>query len=249
MADEAGGLVIDPMHQFQIVPLFGGDGLTWYTPTNQTLWLAIAVVVISALLLVASSSRSVIPGRTQSIGELIYSFIHNMVDEVIGHDGAKFFPYLMVIFTFIVTSNLLGLLPGSFAPTSHIAVTAVLAILVFLTVTLVGLYKKGFGFLAMFWVSSAPLALRPVLALIELISYFVRPVSHSIRLGGNIMAGHAVIKVFASFAGVMGLASFVPVVAIAAIYGLELLVAVVQAYVFTILTCVYLRDAVGEAHH
>jgi F-type H+-transporting ATPase subunit a len=153
----------------------------------------------------------------------------------------------MVLFTFIVTSNLLGLLPGSFAPTSHIAATAVLAIMVFLTVTLVGLYKKGFGFLAMFWVSSAPLALRPILALIELISYFVRPVSHSIRLGGNIMAGHAVIKVFASFAGVMGLASFVPIVAIAAIYGLELLVAIVQAYVFTILTCVYLRDAVGEA--
>jgi F-type H+-transporting ATPase subunit a len=148
-----------------------------------------------------------------------------------------------------VLVNLLGLLPGSFSPTSHIAVTAVLAMMVFLTVTLVGFYKKGIGFLGMFWVSSAPLPLRPILALIELISYFVRPLSHSIRLGGNIMAGHAVIKVFAGFAGVMGIASVVPIAAIAAIYGLELLVAVVQAYVFTILTCVYLRDAVGEAHH
>ncbi len=243
------GLVIDPMHQFQIVPLFGGDTLTWYTPTNQTLWLGVAVVVISALMIVGSSAKAVIPGRTQSISELLYTFIHNMVEEVTGHEGAKFFPYLMVLFTFIVTSNILGLIPGAFAPTSHIAVTAVLALAVFLTVTLVGFWNKGIGFLGMFWVSSAPLVLRPVLAAIEIISYFVRPLSHSIRLGGNIMAGHAVMKVFAGFAGVMGLASIVPIAAIATIYGLELLVAVVQAYVFTILTCVYLRDAVGQAHH
>ncbi len=137
----------------------------------------------------------------------------------------------------------------SFTTTSHIAVTAVLALAVFLTVTLVGFYKKGIGFLSMFWVSSAPLALRPILAVIELISYFVRPLSHSVRLGGNLMAGHAVIKVFAGFAGAMGVASVVPIVAIMGVYGLEVLVASVQAYVFTILTCVYLRDAVGEAHH
>lgn len=249
MSDEAGGLVIDPMHQFQIVPLFGGDHIGLFTVTNQTLWLAITVVAITLLLVLGTSRKAIIPGRTQSITELLYSFLHDMVEDVTGHEGAKFFPYLMVLFTFIVSSNLLGLIPGSFAPTSHIAVTAVLALLVFLTVTLVGFYKKGIGFLGMFWVSSAPMALRPVLALIEVISYFVRPLSHSIRLGGNIMAGHAVMKVFAGFAGVMGVASVVPIAAIAAIYGLELLVAVVQAYVFTILTCVYLRDAVGEAHH
>lgn len=248
MAEE-GGLVIDPMNQFRIVPLGGGDQIGLFTVTNQTLWLGMAVLVITLLLLVGTARRSIIPGRMQSIGELLYSFIHDMVEDVTGHAGAKFFPYLMVVFTFIVTSNLLGLIPGSFAPTAQIAVTAVLALLVFLTVTLVGFYHKGIGFLGMFWVSSAPLILRPVLALIELISYFVRPLSHSIRLGGNIMAGHAVIQVFAGFAGVMGVASVVPIVAIAAIYGLELLVAVVQAYVFTILTCVYLRDAVGEAHH
>lgn len=248
MAEEA-GLVIDPMHQFQIHPLFGGHEIGLTTVTNQTLWLGITVVVISVLMIAASSSRALIPGRMQSVGELIYGFIHDMVEEVTGHEGAKFFPYLMALFTFILFSNLLGLLPMSFSPTSHVAVTAALAVLVFLTVTLVGLYKKGLGFLSMFWVSSAPLVLRPVLAVIEVISYFVRPLSHSIRLGGNIMAGHAMIKVFAGFAGVMGLASVVPILAIAAIYGLELLVAVVQAYVFTILTCVYLRDAVGEAHH
>jgi len=246
---EETGLVIDPMHQFQIVPLFGGDHVGLFTVTNQTLWLAIAVLVIAALLILGTSRKAIIPGRTQSITELLYSFLHDMVEDVTGHEGAKFFPYLMVLFTFIVTSNLLGLIPGSFAPTSHIAVTAALAMLVFLTVTLVGFYKKGIGFLGMFWVGSAPLPLRPILALIEVISYFVRPLSHSIRLSGNIMAGHAVMKVFAGFAGVMGVASIVPIAAIAAIYGLELLVAVVQAYVFTILTCVYLRDAVGESHH
>ena len=248
MAEET-GLVIDPMHQFQIVPLFGGGPVGLFTITNQTLWLAIAVLVISLLLILGTSRKAIIPGRTQSITELLYGFLHDMVEDVTGHEGAKFFPYLMVLFTFIVTSNLLGLIPGAFAPTSHIAVTAVLALLVFLTVTLVGFYKKGIGFLGMFWVASAPLALRPILALIEIISYFVRPLSHSIRLGGNVMAGHAVMKVFAGFAGVMGIASIVPIAAIAAIYGLELLVAVVQAYVFTILTCVYLRDAVGQAHH
>lgn len=247
--ETGGGLVIDPMHQFKIHPLFGGDTITWYTPTNETLWMGITVLAVILLLVLGSSGRKIIPSRMQSVAELIYSFIHNMVEEVTGHEGAKFFPYVMTLFLFIVIANLLGLVPLSFASTSHIAVTATMALLVFLTVTLVGLYRKGIGFLGMFWVSSAPLVLRPILAMIEVISYFVRPLSHSIRLGGNIMAGHAVMKVFAGFAGVMGVASVVPIAAIAAIYGLELLVAVVQAYVFTILTCVYLRDAVGEAHH
>ena len=196
-----------------------------------------------------SRGRAIIPSRIQSIGEMIYGFIYNMVEEVTGHEGAKFFPYIMTLFMFVLLSNMLGLLPLSFTTTAHIAVTATLAVLVFVTITLVGLYRKGIGFLSMFWVSSAPLALRPILAVIEVVSYFVRPLSHSIRLGGNLMAGHAVIKVFAGFAGAMGLASVVPIAAIAAIYGLEVLVAAVQAYVFTILTCVYLRDAVGEAHH
>jgi F-type H+-transporting ATPase subunit a len=154
----------------------------------------------------------------------------------------------MTLFLFILFSNLLGLLPMSFTTTSHVAVTVTLALLVFFGVTILGLVKNGIGFLGMFWVSSAPLALRPVLAIIEVISYFVRPVSHSIRLAGNLMAGHAVMKVFAGFAS-MAVISPVAVGAVTAIYGLELLVAVVQAYVFTILTCVYLKDAVGGAHH
>ena len=247
--EEGSGLQIHPMDQFVVKPLFGDGPIQWYTPTNVTLWMAIAVLAVVALLVLSTRRRAIVPSRGQSVAELFYGFIHKMVEDVAGHEAVKFFPYIMTLFMFVFLSNMLGLIPMSFTTTSHIAVTVVLALLVFLTVTLVGLYRKGLGFLAMFWVTSAPLALRPVLAIIEVVSYFVRPVSHSVRLGGNLLAGHAVIKVFAGFAGSMGVASVVPIAAIMAMYGLELLVAAVQAYVFTILTCVYLRDAVGEAHH
>jgi F-type H+-transporting ATPase subunit a len=247
--EAASGLQIHPMDQFIVKPLFGDGPIEWYTPTNVTLWMAIAVLAMTALLVLSTRRRAIVPSRGQSVAELFYGFIHKMVEDIAGHEGVKFFPYVMTLFMFVFLSNFLGLIPMSFTTTSHIAVTATLALLVFLTVTVVGLVRKGPAFLAMFWVSSAPLALRPVLAVIEVISYFVRPLSHSVRLGGNLLAGHAVIKVFAGFAGAMGVASFVPVLAIAAMYGLEVLVSAVQAYVFTILTCVYLRDAVGEAHH
>jgi len=153
------------------------------------------------------------------------------------------------VFLFILFANALALIPASFAPTSHIAVTAVLAIAVFTSVTAIGFAKHGVDFLKLFWVASAPtVALRIVLAFIELISYFVRPVSHSVRLAGNIMAGHAVLKVFAGFAGALGALSIVPIFAITAIYALEVLVAVIQAYVFAVLTCVYLNDALHPGH-
>jgi F-type H+-transporting ATPase subunit a len=189
----------------------------------------------------------VIQSRGQSIAELAYGFVYKMVEDVAGKDGVKFFPYIMTLFMFIVMANFLGLLPMAFTTTSHFAVTGVLALLVFFTVTIVGFVKHGTHFLGLFWVSSAPLALRPVLAVIEVISYFVRPVSHSIRLGGNLMAGHAVVKVFAGFAAI-AVVSPLSVVAITAMYGLELLVAFIQAYVFTILTCVYLKDALHPSH-
>lgn len=247
--EHGSGLAIHPMDQFVVKPLFGNGPIEWYTPTNVTLWMGVVVLVMIAILVLATRRRAIVPSRGQSVAEMFYGFIHKMVEDVAGHEGLKFFPYVMTLFMFVFLSNMLGLIPMAFTTTSHIAVTAVLALLVFLTVTLVGFYRKGIGFLSMFWVSSAPLILRPILALIELISYFVRPLSHSVRLGGNMMAGHAVIKVFAGFAGAMGVASVVPIAAIAAVYGLETLVAAVQAYVFTILTCVYLRDAVGDAHH
>jgi F-type H+-transporting ATPase subunit a len=153
----------------------------------------------------------------------------------------------MTLFMFVLFSNFLGLVPMAFTTTSHIAVTGVLAMAVFLTVTILGFVKNGPAFLGMFWVSSAPLALRPVLALIEVISYFVRPVSHSIRLAGNMTAGHAVVKVFAAFAGLVAL-SPLAILGVVAMYGLEILVCFIQAYVFTILTCVYLKDALHPHH-
>jgi F-type H+-transporting ATPase subunit a len=245
--EESTGLVFHPLDQFIVKPLFGDGPIHWYTITNATLWMALAVVAIVALFVLGSRGRAIVPTRSQSIGELIYGFTYKMVEDVAGKDAVKFFPYILTLFMFVLFSNYLGLLPMSFATTSHIAVTAVLAMAVFLTVTIVGFVKNGTHFLGLFWVSSAPLALRPILAVIELISYFVRPVSHSIRLGGNIMAGHAVMKVFAGFAAV-AVISPVSVGAISAIYGLEMLVAGVQAYVFTILTCVYLKDALHPGH-
>jgi F-type H+-transporting ATPase subunit a len=245
---ESTGFAIHPMDQFVVKPLFGQYNIEWYTVTNVTMWMAIAVLAITALLVWGTSKRAVVPSRSQSIAELLYGFIYKMVEDVTGHEGVKYFPYVMTLFLFILTSNLLGLLPMSFTTTSHVAVTVVLALAVFLGVTILGFVKNGIGFLGMFWVTSAPVAVRPVLAVIEVISYFVRPVSHSIRLAGNLMAGHAVIKVIAGFAS-LAVVSPIVIGAVTAIYGLELLVAVVQAYVFTILTCVYLRDAVGGAHH
>ena len=175
-----------------------------------------------------------IPSRMQSVAELAYGFcLQKWSKTICGKEGVKYFPYIMTLFMFIVCANFLGLIPTSFTPTSHFAVTVVLALAVFLTVTILGFVKNGAAFLGLFWVSSAPLPLRPVLAIIELISYFVRPVSHSIRLAGNVMAGHAVIKVFAGFAAITVI-SPVSVVAITAMYGLEVLVSFIQAYVFTI---------------
>ena len=244
---EEGGLVFHPMDQFIVKPLFGGDTIAWYTVTNVTLWMALAVLAVIALLVLSTSSRAIVPGRSQSIAELAYGFIYKMVEDICGKEGLKFFPYIMTLFMFIVSANFLGLIPTSFTTTSHFAVTVVLALAVFLTVTVLGFVKNGTAFLGLFWVSSAPLALRPILAIIELISYFVRPVSHSIRLAGNLMAGHAVIKVFAGFAAI-AVISPVSVLAITAMLGLEVLVSFIQAYVFTILTCVYLKDALHPSH-
>jgi F-type H+-transporting ATPase subunit a len=240
---------IHPMDQFIIKPILSGaEALEWYTFTNQALWMLISLVAISLLFVFGIRKNEVIPGRLQSIAEILYTFVKKMVVDIAGPEGLKYFPYIFTLFIFILFGNILGLLPFSFTVTSHIAVTGILALAVFLFVTILGFVKNGFKFLGLFWISSAPLALRPVLLIIEVISYFVRPVSHSIRLAGNMMAGHAVIKVFAGFAGALGFGAIAPIVAIMAVYGLEMLVVVIQAYVFTILTCVYLNDALHPGH-
>jgi F-type H+-transporting ATPase subunit a len=246
-ANSEGGLVFHPLDQFIVKPLFGEGPIHWYTPTNVTLWMALAALCVVLLFVIGTRGRAIIPTRVQSVAELAYGFIYRMVEDVAGHDGVKYFPYIMTVFLFILFANFLGLIPMSFTPTSHIAVTAVLGFGVFFFVTLLGFIKNGPAFLGLFWMKDAPLILRPVIAIIEVISYFVRPVSHSIRLAGNIMAGHAVIKVFAGFAAIAAI-SPVSILAITAIYGLEVLVAGIQAYVFTILTCVYLKDALHPGH-
>lgn len=244
-----GEVVIDPMHQFEIKPLFGGD-LGMFSITNSTLWMALAVICITALLILSSRGRHLVPTRMLSISEVLYGFIRQMCVDVLGQEGLKFFPYIFTIFMFILFSNLLGMVPYSFTTTSHVAVTGFMALAIFLTVIIIGFARHGLKFLGLFWVTSAPLALRPALALIELISFFVRPLSHSVRLAGNMMAGHAVLKVFAGLAAMivaagLGPLAILPLGAMIGISALELLVAVVQAYIFAILTAIYLNDALN----
>jgi F-type H+-transporting ATPase subunit a len=241
------GLVFHPLDQFIVKPLFGDGPVFWYTPTNVTLWMAITVACIVALFVFGTRGRAIVPTRVQSAAEMIYGFVYKMIEDVTGHEGIKYFPYIMTLFLFILFANYLALIPMSYSTTSHIAVTAILGFGVFIVITLIGFFKHGVGFLGLFWMKDSPAILRPVIAIIEMISYFVRPVSHSIRLAGNIMAGHAVIKVFAGFAAI-AVISPVSVLAITAIYGLEVLVCGIQAYVFTILTCVYLKDALHPQH-
>ncbi len=243
-----GGLSIHPMEQFEVTPLFGGDSVELLTITNSTMWMALVLAAVSALLILGMRGRALVPTRVQSMAEILYGFVRHMVTDVLGEDGVRFFPYIFTLFVFILFSNLLAVIPYSFAVTSHIAITGVLAMVVFSTVIMLGFVRNGIGFLKLFWVGAAPLPLRPVLAMIELISFFVRPLSHSIRLAGNMMAGHAVLKVFAAFVPALSVFGILPLALMVAITGLELLVACVQAYIFTILTCIYLKDALQPAH-
>jgi len=251
MATETGGeatlFEFHPMDQFIVKPLFGDGPVIFSSITNLTLWLFIAVLCIAALFVLGTSKRGIIPSRTQSIAELAYGFVYKMVEDVTGKDAVKYFPYIFTLFVFILFANFLALIPMSYSPTSMIAVTAVMGFGVFFAITILGFVLHGASFLSLFWPSSAPLPLRPVLAIIELISYFVRPVSHSIRLAGNVMAGHAVLKVFATFAA-MTVVAPLAIFGVVAIFALEVLVSAIQAYVFTILTCVYLKDALHPHH-
>ncbi|WP_118136472.1 F0F1 ATP synthase subunit A [Oceanicella sp. SM1341] len=237
------------MDQFVIKPLFGdGESISFITVTNSTLWMFIAVAAIAALTILGTRGRSLVPSRTQSIAELLYGFVRNMVEDVAGKGAMKYFPYIFTLFVFILFCNVLGMIPLAFTPTSHIAVTVTLALAVFISVTVIGFVKHGAAFLGFFWPKEAPGWLRPILCVIELISYFVRPVSHSVRLGANMMAGHAVMKVFAGLtamviAGGLGPVAILPLGAMVGMTAIEFLVAFIQAYVFAILTCVYLHDA------
>jgi F-type H+-transporting ATPase subunit a len=245
-----GGLAIDPMHQFEIqriVPLelFGID----VSFTNSALWMLIALGVISLLLIYGMRERALVPGRLQSVAELSYEFVANMVRENTGRAGMQYFPFIFSIFIFILALNMLGLVPYSFTVTSHIIVTFALAMMVFLFVIVIGFVKNGPGFLKLFVPSGVPVVMLPFISVLEVFSFFIRPISLSVRLFANMMAGHMMLKVFAAFVVGLGvLGGWAPLLFMVAFTGLELLVAFLQAFVFTVLTCIYLNDALHMNH-
>jgi F-type H+-transporting ATPase subunit a len=239
------------MHQFEIkrlipLELFGYD----VSFTNASLFMVIAVLAIPLFYFIAMNRRSLVPGRLQSIAELSYEFIANMVRDIVGEGGMKYFPWVFTIFIFILALNLLGLLPYSFTVTSHIIVTFALAAMVWLIITAIGFINHGPGFLKLFVPDGVPWWLMPIIVVIEVISYLIRPISHSVRLFANMMAGHAMLKVFAGFVIGLGLlGGWAPLVFLVGFTGLELVVAFLQAFIFTVLTCIYLNDAVNMHHH
>ncbi len=245
----------DPMHQFEVQTLFDLPQFGGLDPsiTNSALWMIIAVFGIIFTLGLAARRTALVPGRMQLLGEMTYSFIANMVRQNIGTEGMRFLPFIFTLFMFILFCNLLGMIPYSFTVTSHLIVTFALASVVFIMIILVGLIKNGFGFFKLFVPSGVPMIMLPLLAVIEFISFLTRPVSLSVRLFGNMLAGHTILKIFASFVVGLSAAGLVPL-AIApfglmvAFTALEFLIAALQAYVFAILTCIYLNDVI-HIHH
>jgi F-type H+-transporting ATPase subunit a len=238
------------MEQFEInrflkLDLFGLDA----SFTNSSLFMLLAVILIVGFLNIAMGGRSLIPTRLQSVAELAYEFIANMVYENTGKDGMKYFPFVFTLFIFVLVLNLLGMLPYSFTVTSHIVVTFALAALVFVVVTGIGFARHGLGFLKLFKPEGLPIALVPVIVPIEVISFLIRPISLSVRLFANMMAGHTLLKVFAGFIVSLGAFGVVPLIATVAFTGLEFLVAFLQAMIFSVLTCIYLNDAINMHDH
>jgi F-type H+-transporting ATPase subunit a len=244
------------MHQFEIqrwhdLDFFGIDA----TFTNASFYMVLAVVLITAFLLYAMRNSALVPSRLQSTAEIVYEYVAGIVRDNLGEEGMKYFPWIFSIFIFILTLNLIGMIPGNFTVTSHIIVTFALAAMVWITVTIIGFIKHGFGYLRLFVPSGVPLWLMPVIVPIEMISYFIRPISHSVRLFANMMAGHTMLKVFAGFVvglgsvgGIASLGGIAPLGFMVAFTGLEFLVAFLQALIFTVLTCIYLNDAL-HMHH
>jgi F-type H+-transporting ATPase subunit a len=248
---------MDPIHQFQIKSLFpiAHIGNTEIAFTNSALFMLIAVALISFLMLGTTRSRALVPGRLQSLAEMSYEFVASNVRSTAGTEGLKFFPFVFTIFMFILVVNVVGIIPYAFTVTSHIIITVALALLVFFTVIIYGFWKNGLGFLKLFVPSGIPIYILPLVTFIEVMSFLSRPVSHSVRLFANMLAGHITLKVFGGFVvmlsafGVLGwLGALLPLGLTIALTALELLVAALQAYVFAILTCIYLNDAIHPGH-
>ena len=246
----AGSFPADPMHQFEIARYFelniGGLDISF---TNSALFMVISVILISFFSIFFVRKQALVPSRMQSLVELSYEFVSNMVRQNVGQEGKKYFPFIFTIFMFVLFLNMLGMMPYSFTVTSHIAVTFALAFLIFLLVTIVGFVKHGFGFFGYFAPKGVPVFMLPLLVVIEVISYFTRPISLSVRLFANMMAGHTMMKVFGGFVVSLGIVGgWLPLSFSVALTGLEILVAFLQAYVFAILTCIYLNDALNLHH-
>ena len=247
----------DPIHQFEIKSFFtlGHIGPYEIAFTNSALFMLVALAIIALLMLVPTRRRALVPGRMQSMAEMSYEFVASTIRSSAGDEGMKFFPLVFSLFMFILVVNLLGLLPYSFTVTSHIIITVALALLVFFTVVIYGLYRHGLHFLRLFVPSGIPIYILPLVTAIEIMSFLSRPISHSVRLFANMLAGHITLKVFGSFVtmlggfGVLGwLGATIPLALVVALTALELLVAFLQAYVFAILTCIYLNDAIHPGH-
>ncbi len=233
-----------PLKQFEIqtlVPIkVGGIDVSF---TNSSLFMTAAIVAITLFLTLSMRRRSLVPGRWQSLAEIFYEFVAGMIRDNVGPEGRKYFPFIFTLFMFILFGNLIGLIPYSFTFTSHIIVTFGIAMAVFVGVTIIGFIKHGWRFFGLLLPQGVPWYIAPLLVPIELLSYFTRPVSLSLRLFANMTAGHTMLKVFAGFVAAIGMFGFVPLIFVAALTGLEFLIACLQAYVFTILSCIYLNDA------
>ena len=234
-----------PLEQFTIKPLLepikiGGYDVSF---TNSSLFMVLTIILATVFLAGGMRRRAMVPGRWQSMAELSYEFIANMVRDNVGSEGRRFFPFVFTLFMFILFGNMLGMLPYGFTFTSHIIVTFTLAMVVFVGVTVLGFVKHGIGFVKFFAPSGVPIFIMPLLIPIEIISYLSRPISLSVRLFANMLAGHTLLKVFGGFVIALGVAGVVPFAFLVALMGLELLIAFLQAYVFAILTCLYINDA------
>jgi F-type H+-transporting ATPase subunit a len=247
----------DPIHQFELKPIFrlGHIGSTEIVFTNASLFMFGALGVIALLTLAATRGRALVPGRMQSLAEMSYEFVASTVRSSAGQEGMRFFPFVFSLFMFILVLNLFGIVPGGFTVTSHIIITFALAALVIGTVLVYGFAKHGLRFLRLFVPSGVPVYILPLVTMIEVISFVSRPISLSVRLFANMLAGHITLKVFAGFVASLGafgaagwLGAVLPLGMTVALTALELLVAVLQAYVFTILTCIYLNDALHPGH-
>ena len=247
--------MVDPIEQFQLHKLFtiGHIGNQEIAFTNSSAYMFGAVALISLLMI--GTGRKLVPGRLQSVAEISYEFVANTIRSTAGKEGMKFFPLVFSLFMFVTVSNIVGVIPYNFTVASHLIVTAALAVLVFLTVLIYGFYKNGLRFLKLFVPSGIPIAILPLVVFIEVFSFLLRPISHSVRLFANMLAGHIALAVFASFIPLLaglGIAGYfgavLPLGMVIALSALELLVAFLQAYVFTILTCIYLNDAIHPGH-